>query len=122
MSSSSNSPSMSLPIAAKLGDHNYNAWKYEMQAVLMQKGLWLIVSGEESAPTDTKTPAFKEWRSGDMQAAGLIYNLVEQSVHPLIRDFITSGTRMWAALVSHYEQNNVVLHFLLLDKFLSVFK
>ena len=100
---------MSLPIAAKLGDHNYNAWKYEMQAVLMQKGLWLIVSGEESAPKDTNTPAFKEWRSGDMQAAGLIYNLVEPSVHPLIRDFITSGTRMWAALASHYEQDNAAV-------------
>ena len=100
---SSNSPSMSLPIAAKLGDHNYNAWKYEMQAVLMQKGLWLIVSSVESTPKDTKNAAFKEWCLGDMQAADLIYNLVEPSVYSLIRDFITSGMRMWAALASHYE-------------------
>lgn len=35
----------------KLTDVNYHTWKFDMQAMLMRNGSWLIVNGKITKPT-----------------------------------------------------------------------
>ena len=117
-----NVSSLPIPSFTKLGETNFQTWQYDMQACLMQRGLWLIVNGEDPAPSDRTTDDYLSWRMKDMQAAGFIYSLVEATIYPLIREYIDSGSSMWTTIKSHFSQDNAASRFMLLDDFFSIHK
>ena len=63
----------------KLTSTNYATWKGEMKAYLRVKGLWLLVNGTETRPTDVEGAA--KWDIKADKAAGELYLAcsVEQS-------------------------------------------
>src|SRR5436305_11135201 len=44
-----------LPKVEPLTEINYHTWKFDARFVLMEKGLWRVVSGEEREPVNTVT-------------------------------------------------------------------
>ncbi|EGO02534.1 hypothetical protein SERLA73DRAFT_175972 [Serpula lacrymans var. lacrymans S7.3] len=55
-----------------LSGTNYPQWSGEMQAWLMTKGLWRLVSGAEKCP-GTDTEAIEKWELRAEKAAGALY-------------------------------------------------
>ena len=49
----------SSPRIEKLNDKNYNAWKFLMKMVLIEKGLWEVIVGEQPK-TDKDLRAWQE--------------------------------------------------------------
>ena len=88
-------PQESTKSVPPLTETNYNVWKFNMQARLMQSTVsWLVVDGTFAKPSPTAPTADvpypplndeqRTWQIANLQAAGLIYN----SVSPAIQSFI----------------------------------
>lgn len=57
----------------KLTGDNFSSWKFRLQLVLMDRGLWEIVDGTEACPTLTPTPTGKlDGNSGDGASSGVV--------------------------------------------------
>ena len=54
-----------------LTNGNYQEWAGEMKALLMQGGLWSVVSGKSSKPAEAA--ALEKWEAKVEKAAGEIY-------------------------------------------------
>ena len=64
---------------------NFTTWKYRITRILMQRGLWKIVSGAEPAPDATADPdAFAEWSSRDNDAINTAVSNCKDTIVPLV--------------------------------------
>lgn len=105
----------------KLTDVNYHTWKFDMQAMLMRNGSWLIVDGKITKPT-SPGDAQDTWMIRDMNAAGVIYSYVTEPIQTLIRGNLNSSVDMWNTLKTHFSQDNAASRFLIFDEFFSIAK
>ncbi|CAA7269209.1 unnamed protein product [Cyclocybe aegerita] len=74
----------------KLNNENYNAWEFEMRAVLKKKGVWSIALGEETRPVGSLNHnAVKSWVKRRDIAAGEIIERLDpgQSLIAIWRKF-----------------------------------
>ena len=42
-----------------LNGQNYQSWKYNIKLVLIERGLWNFIDGNEEAPGEDATPAVR---------------------------------------------------------------
>ncbi|KAJ7170313.1 hypothetical protein C8R43DRAFT_866863, partial [Mycena crocata] len=71
----------------KLNDSNHGPWKKLLKALLVRKGLWGVVSGEETLPAGSpNTKPVKAFRKRQAEAGAEIILHVEPSQLPFIED------------------------------------
>ena len=63
----------------KLTDNNYHVWKFNMELLLLERGLWNIVAGVVPEERDAK------WLAQDGKARAAIGLAVEESQKILIK-------------------------------------
>ncbi|KAG5455624.1 MAG: hypothetical protein BJ554DRAFT_4896, partial [Olpidium bornovanus] len=73
-----------------------------MRAVLLQKGLWLVVMGDEPRPVNSPAHAQREWVRFDSKAFGEIYLHVSDLYKHLL-DGCQSLGAAWDTLRKHFE-------------------
>jgi hypothetical protein len=81
----------------KLNESNYYDWKFQMEALLEEKGLFGIVSGEDTVPTDATAVEAKPFSDKQRLARAKIVLAVEPSQIPHIRD-VTDPAVIWKNL------------------------
>jgi hypothetical protein len=81
----------------KLNESNYHDWKFQMEALLEEKGLFGIVSGEDVAPTDATAGETKSFLEKQRLARAKIVLALEPAQIPHIRD-VTDPAIMWKNL------------------------
>ena len=126
-------PQESTKSVPPLTETNYNVWKFNMQARLMQSTVsWLVVSGvfpkpSPTAPTaEVPYPPMNEeqrtWQIANLQAAGLIYNSVSAVIQPFIQEHLGDAKKMWEVLAERFQQQNATARFIILNDLLTVQK
>ncbi|KAJ7658288.1 hypothetical protein DFH06DRAFT_1297632, partial [Mycena polygramma] len=71
----------------KLNDSNHGTWKKLEKALLVRKGLWDVVSGDESLPNGSpNTKAVRAFRKRQAEACAEIILHVEPAQLPFIDD------------------------------------
>src|ERR1700735_3658361 len=91
-------------IKEPLGDTNYGSWKFKIQLILEDRGLWGYVDGSKPAPLEPE--ALAQWKIKDGQARAQIGLNVgdNQSIH--VRSSKTSK-EAWDALATIFEQKGL---------------
>ncbi|PPR05960.1 hypothetical protein CVT26_005704, partial [Gymnopilus dilepis] len=79
-----------------LSNANYPEWSGEMKAWLMRNGLWRLVSGKETKPTEAT--AAEKWEIKAEKAAGEIFLLVENDQRMHFRGSEEDPVEMWSLL------------------------
>jgi transposase InsO family protein len=92
------SSSESMPKFKPLSNSNYPEWCGEMKAWLMRNGLWKLVSGRETKPSEEE--ALAKWEAKAERAAGEIYLMVENDQRVHFRGFEEDPIEMWKKLES----------------------
>lgn len=106
-----------------LNEQNYNTWKYQMQARLMQSTVaWLVVNGTFTQPATTEAENLRAWQVGNLQGAGLIFNAVSPNLHPFIFEHLDNAKLMWTTLKDKFSQQNATSRFIILNDFLNIQK
>lgn len=86
-----------------LNGKNYQSWKYNIKLVLMERGLWSFIDGNEEVPPDTATAAVrKSYRLRSDKA----YSLIALSVGKNLQVHISTTTDpkiAWDTLKSQFE-------------------
>ena len=88
----------------KLTSNNYPTWKGVMKAYLQVKGLWLLVNGSETCPSDADAKIKAKWDVKADKAAGELYLAcsVEQRMHiDAVQD---DPVKIWTTLASIHLQ------------------
>ena len=93
-----------------------------MQAALMRTGGWLVVNETIEEPSNCASSDWRDWATTNMIAAGLIYQSLEESVQPIVRNQLDSSIKMWNTLEKHFSAINATSRFLGYDEFLSIKK
>ena len=81
---------------------NYREWAAQMRAYLWSVGLWLIVSGTTTAPTDPAELA--KWTLSDSMANGAIELRCSLNIHDLIGN---TSAATWTALSNAFGATGV---------------
>ena len=110
--------SLSFP---KLGESNYEQWRGDMQALLMQKGVWGIINQTSKWPADG-VDAQERWDIHHDSAAGLIYNCLERSQQTLVKAFLSEPVKMWEELKKIHQQQNAATRYNALVQFFQIKK
>ncbi|EGN98725.1 hypothetical protein SERLA73DRAFT_107836 [Serpula lacrymans var. lacrymans S7.3] len=104
-----------------LSGTNYPQWSGEMQAWLMTKGLWRLVSGAEKCP-GTDAEAIEKWELRAEKAAGALYLNVtkEQRIH--LDGIIDDPVKIWEKLAIVHVSKKPGTRFNAYDDFFSIRK
>ena len=114
------SSSDSLPKFKPLSNSNYPEWCGEMKAWLMRNGLWRLVSGRETKPTEEE--ALAKWEAKAEKAAGEIYLLVENDQRVHFRGFEEDPIQIWKILESAHLSKKPGARFNAYDDLFSINK
>ena len=121
----SSSHSSSLYSIEKLSGDNFSSWKFKLQMILMDRGLWEIVDGTEVAPSsvgsgsDTKPQTYLDWKKRDNQALAQIALTVSNSELVHIRN-AKSSCEAWLKVCSVYEAKGLAAKVYLRRRFFNV--
>jgi hypothetical protein len=86
----------------KLNDSNYGPWKKLLKALLIRKGLWEVVSGDETLPSGSpNTKPVRAFRKRQAEAGAEIILHVEPSQLPFIED--DDPKVVWDALAAMHQ-------------------
>ncbi len=121
------SSSSSLYSIDKLTGDNFSSWKFKLQLILMDRGLWEIVDGTEVAPAntnvsgkdDTKQQAYIDWKKRDNQALAQIALTVSNSELVHIRN-AKSSNEAWSKICSVYEAKGLAAKVYLRRRFFNI--
>ena len=90
----------------KLDGTNYQSWKFNAKLMLMERGLWDIVTGAEKAPVateqDKKEKEIREFYQRSQKAYSLIALSVKEDLQVHIADSCLPNVA-WENLQSHFE-------------------
>lgn len=104
----------------RLDGTNYSLWSYMMKILLIAKGLWDLVNGDEVRPpslapstprgsssssSSTSSEEQKKWDRRDAQAHSMVALAVKRSILPHIRSCKTSKSA-WETLYTMYRVKN----------------
>jgi hypothetical protein len=105
MATAALSPSSSLYSVEKLSEKNYSAWKFRVQLVLQDRGLWKYVEGAKAdPPSDLKLR--ESWEEKDQQARAQILLTVSDTLLPAVRHTRTAK-EAWVKVASVFEQKGL---------------
>ncbi|EGN94930.1 hypothetical protein SERLA73DRAFT_61923, partial [Serpula lacrymans var. lacrymans S7.3] len=82
-----------------LSGTNYPQWSDEMQAWLMTKGLWRLVSGTEKRP-ETDAEAQEKWELRAEKAAGALYLNISKDQRTHLDSIIHDPVKIWETLAA----------------------
>ena len=99
--SSSNSTTISTHVPI-LDGTDYREWSAQMWAYLQSTGLWLIVNGTTTAPTNPQ--ALTAWTLSNSMANGNIELCLSHNIHDLVGD---TSTRTWINLAMAFGATGV---------------
>lgn len=94
---------------AKLGENNYPSWEIDAKGLLLRYGVWRIVSGESSKPSDAGK--LESWLEKSDKAAGCIMSIIEDSNKSVIASAIPDPAKMWALLREKHQQKKPAARF-----------
>src|SRR5579862_5076644 len=100
------STSSSIHAIEKLDADNFHAWKFKMQMVLVDKELWDIVDGSETAPPENQADQLKAWKGKDKKALATICLSIKDSELVHVRSCVTSKDA-WAKLGEVHENKGL---------------
>ncbi|KDQ23362.1 hypothetical protein PLEOSDRAFT_1079501 [Pleurotus ostreatus PC15] len=103
-----------------LTNSNYQEWCGEAKAYLMRLGLWRLVSGRESKPSDKAE--LTKWEAKAEKAAGEIYLLVEADQRIHFRGLEDDPVGMWAAIEKAHLSKKPGARFNAYDDLFSIHK
>lgn len=87
----------------KLNSFNYSSWKVNMKVLLMDRGSWEFVGGEEMPlPTDASDRDKRAYAIRKSRAYTTIFQGIEEQFHPLIAD-TEDGKTAWTILKDNFE-------------------
>lgn len=90
----------------KLNNNNYSTWREDIRVMLMEKGCWRIVSGEEEAPKEGESEKIKRTFSQRTDKAySTIYLHIEKEYRPLISNSQDPVTA-WSCLEEHFRPDS----------------
>ncbi|GBN77035.1 Retrovirus-related Pol polyprotein from transposon TNT 1-94 [Araneus ventricosus] len=116
-----NTPAESSPLAfPKLDGSNYTSWKEDMKVVLMDRGCWSFIIGEDKPCPEQATEKEKfeyDWRK--QRCYTTIYQGIEREFLPLIRH-TTDGKEAWNILKTNFEPNSKARLAVLIDEFFEL--
>ncbi|GBN49452.1 Retrovirus-related Pol polyprotein from transposon TNT 1-94 [Araneus ventricosus] len=114
-------PAESSPFAfPKLDGSNYTSWKEDMKVVLMDRGCWSFIIGEDKPCPEQATEKEKfeyDWRK--QRCYTTIYQGIERKFLPLIR-LTTDGKEAWNILKSNFEPTSKARLAVLIDEFFEL--
>ena len=86
-----------------LNGKNYQSWKYNIKLVLMERGLWSFIAGNEEVPPETATAAVRNaYRLRSDKAYSLIALSVEKNL--LVHISTTTDPKVaWDTLKNQFE-------------------
>ena len=104
-------PSFALPSVSPLNNRNYPSWSKEIKAWLRLKGLWLLVSGEETVPVGSKEkPAeakeVAEWKRNAQKAAGALLLSVEEQFRGVLDGIEDDPIAIWTTLEEQFNKKS----------------
>ena len=93
----------------KLNGNNYASWKYNVQLVLMQQGLWGLTNGTEDRPDikeedkkkDENVKLIKAWQLRNDKAYSMIALNVEKSLQVYVNE-TTDAKEAWKILEDQF--------------------
>jgi hypothetical protein len=111
----------------KLSGDNFSSWKFKLQLILMDRGLWEIVNGTEVAPAntntsgsnDTKPQLYIDWKKRDNQALAQIALTVSNTELVHIRN-AKSSHEAWNKICSVYEAKGLAAKVYLRRRFFNI--
>ncbi|ETW84639.1 hypothetical protein HETIRDRAFT_311817, partial [Heterobasidion irregulare TC 32-1] len=120
-------PSFALPSVSPLNNRNYPSWSKEIKAWLRLKGLWLLVSGDETAPVGTKEkPAdpreVAEWKRNAQKAAGALLLSVEEQFRGVLDGIEDDPIAIWTKLEEQFNKKSAGSRFNAMEDLFSIKK
>jgi hypothetical protein len=106
---------------SKLGEANFAEWSHNMKAYLMQKKVWLIVSGDDVRPS-SGTADLRDWLKDQQAAAGFIYLGLEKAQKTQVQQYLDDPKKMWEVLVSIHVHKRPATRFNAYNALLSIKK
>ncbi|KAJ7231223.1 hypothetical protein C8J57DRAFT_1037782, partial [Mycena rebaudengoi] len=101
---------------AKLNDSNYRPWKKLLKALLIRKGLWDVVSGDETLPNGSpNTKPVRAFRKRQAEAGAEIILHVEPSQLPFIED--DDPKVVWDTLAAMHQAHGMATRLTVRRKF-----
>ena len=90
---------------SKFNGQNFQAWKFQMKAILIANDILGIVDGTEPKPEQTDQAAIKSWVRRDAKAMFILSSSMESAQ---LEYLITceSSKDMWSKLSSIHEQRS----------------
>lgn len=107
------------PRITPLGPSNYNRWKKDIRALLIDRGLWSVVSGTETLPREGVTPQLiADFKIKEDKSYSVIYLNVSETYKPIV-DELSTGREAWEKLEQHFQPDSRALKAALTEEFLS---
>ena len=100
-----------------LDSGNYHTWKTKMEMLLIQEGLWGIVSGKRTAPA--ASGSMDRWHDDAEKATATIFLYVGERAERHIRD-LRDPVEIWKRLKEVYELRGFSARFYLWQKLFTV--
>jgi len=88
----------SSPSITPLSNTNYPQWSMEMKAWLMMKGLWMLVSGDETSPSTGQKSEVLDWKLRAQKAAGALFLAVEHEQRVHLGGIEDNPVKIWSKL------------------------
>lgn len=102
----------------KLNGLNFSSWSEDITAVLIDRNLWRIVSGEEKPPTGEKVAEVKEFELRSGKAFSTLYLNIEKEYRCLLSG-IRDGHTAWKTLHAHFRPDSRARAVSLTDEYFS---
>src|SRR5713101_5320308 len=88
----------SSPSITPLSNTNYPQWYMEMKVWLMMKGLWMLVSGDETCPLTGQKAEVLDWKLRAQKAAGALFLAVEHEQRVHLGGIEDNPVEIWSKL------------------------
>ena len=93
-----------------------------MQALLMSKGLWMLIDGEEPYPSTTDSESCLKWLKCTQKAAGELYLAVEQDQKSHFHGIFSDPILIWMTLCDVHMSKKPSAQFNTYDNLFSIRK
>jgi hypothetical protein len=108
------------PELEKLSSANYNDWSVEMEAWLRAQGVWNIVAGISTIPSDSDKR--EEWEMKASKASGWIVLYVDKSQRVHLDGIRDDPVKMWKKLKSIHQKQKAGSRFNAYDDLFNIRK
>lgn len=103
----------------RLNSQNYSTWREDVRAILMEKGCWRIVNGEEKQPAEGDSDKIKlSFSQRKDKAYSLLYLSTEKEYRSLVSNS-DDPVKTWKILADHFRPDSRARVIGLTDEYFS---